>query len=144
MARKTALFMAIVPFRYTSATKGAFFMAVYGTGWHHDVMDYCTARQFIRLMFDSVMTHRSWRIRQASCSKRLRKLRPRACSTFLCYGLAPIDYTFVCLKVYSNAKKKGGFYRVCKAILEHCRNVSKLRFETIGGNISCWIILSII
>lgn len=30
MARKTALFLAIVPFRHTSARKSADFLAVYG------------------------------------------------------------------------------------------------------------------
>ena len=41
-------------------------------------------------------------VRQASCSKRLRKLRPRACSTFLCLPLAnfPTYFSFDLVSVH--------------------------------------------
>ena len=41
-----------------------------------------------------IYTQRSWLIRQASCSKRLRKLSPRACFTFLCLLQQTFQPTF--------------------------------------------------
>ena len=81
--------MAAEPFWHGLATKSACFVAIYSTKQTEQPLSRAAASALRRLLaYLQAPVHilytrtAAGEIRQASCSKRLRKLSPRACSTF--------------------------------------------------------------